>query len=55
MNEDFWKRFPPIPGFSCVEMKRRAQEHIYDEVKGMSSQKLFEKSKMIACVGRVAA
>ena len=31
----------PIPGFSCVEMKRKAQERIYEETKGMSDAELL--------------
>ena len=42
MNEDFWKQFPPIPGFDCVAMKHRAQERIYEETKGMTNRELIE-------------
>lgn len=37
MNEEFWKRFPPIPGFDCLKMKRNIQAKIYEEVKDLSS------------------
>ena len=40
MNEEFWKRFPPIPGFDCVKMKNDIQAKIYEEIKDMSSEEL---------------
>jgi hypothetical protein len=42
MNEEFWKQFPPIPGFDCVEMKHRAQERIARETQGMTDRELIE-------------
>ncbi len=42
MNNEFWKQFPPIPGFDCVEMKRRAQLRIYEETKGMTPHEIVE-------------
>lgn len=38
MNENFWKRFPPIPGFDCVKMKHEIQAKIYEEIKDMSPE-----------------
>jgi len=38
MNENFWKRFPPIPGFDCVKMKHEIQAKIYKEIKDMSQE-----------------
>lgn len=38
MNEQFWKQFPPIPGFNSLETKWRAEERIYEETKGMSAE-----------------
>ena len=38
MNEEFWKRFPPIPGFDCVKMKDDIQAQIYEEIKDMTSE-----------------
>jgi hypothetical protein len=38
MNESFWKRFPPIPGFDCVKMKHEIQAKIYKEIKDMSQE-----------------
>lgn len=38
MNEEFWIRFPPIPGFDCVNMKHDIQARIYEEIKDMSAQ-----------------
>ena len=42
MNENFWKQFPPIPGFDAVEMKRRAQQRIYETTKDMSDAELID-------------
>ena len=42
MNEEFWRQFPPIPGFDCVAMKHRAQERIHRETEGMSDDELIE-------------
>lgn len=38
MSEEFWKRFPPIPGFDCLKMKHDIQAKIYEEIKDMSSE-----------------
>ena len=38
MDENFWKRFPPIPGFDCVKMKHEIQAKIYEEIKDMSPE-----------------
>ena len=38
MNEDFWKRFPPIAGFDCMKMKQEIQAKIYEEIKDMSPE-----------------
>jgi len=38
MNEEFRKRFPPIPGFDCLKMKRDIQANIHEEIKDMSSE-----------------
>lgn len=40
MDEDFWKQFPPIPGFDCVKMKHEIQAEIYEEIKDLSSEEL---------------
>lgn len=40
MNEDFWKQFPPIPGFDCLKMKRDIQAIIYEEIKDLTPQEL---------------
>lgn len=42
MNEDFWKRFPPIPGFDCVKMKRDIQAIIYEEIKDLSQSERID-------------
>lgn len=42
MHEDFWKKYPPIPGFDCVKMKHDIQEQIYEETKGMSISELAD-------------
>lgn len=38
MDENFWKRFPSIPGFDCVKMKHEIQAKIYEEIKDMSPE-----------------
>jgi hypothetical protein len=40
MNEEFWKKFPPIPGFDCLKMKDDIQAKIYEEIKDLSSEEL---------------
>ncbi|VGO18484.1 hypothetical protein [Pontiella sulfatireligans] len=45
MNEAFWKNFPPIHDFDCVEMKRRAQLRIYEETRGMSPKEIVNYFK----------
>ena len=40
MKEDFWKRFPTIPGFDCLKMKHDIQAKIYEEIKDLSSEEL---------------
>lgn len=40
MNEEFWKQFPPIPGFDCLEMKNAIQTKIYEEIKDMSPEEI---------------
>lgn len=37
MNDEFWKEFPPIPGFDCIKMKSDIQAKIYEEIKDMTS------------------
>jgi hypothetical protein len=32
MSSDFWKQFPPIPGFDCIKMKEDIQAEIYEEM-----------------------
>lgn len=41
-HEEFWRQFPPIPGFDCVAMKHRAQERIHRETEGMTDDELIE-------------
>jgi hypothetical protein len=41
LSEDFWRRFPPIPGFNCIKMKEDIQAKIYEEIKDMSSEELL--------------
>jgi len=42
MNSDFWKRFPPIPGFDCLKMKRDIQARIHAETKHMTQEQRLE-------------
>ena len=34
--------FQPMPGFSCVKMKRELQERIYRETEGMTGEEVRE-------------
>lgn len=38
MNEKFWKKYPPIPGFDCLKMKDEIQAKIYEEIKDLSRE-----------------
>ena len=38
MDKNFWKQFPPIPGFDCLKMKHEIQAKIYEEIKNMSPE-----------------
>ena len=41
MHEDFWAKFPPIPGFDCVKMKHEIQERLYEETQGMTPKEVL--------------
>lgn len=38
MTENFWERFPLIPGFDCMKMKRDIQAKIHEETEHMTQQ-----------------
>jgi len=42
MNENFWERFPPIPGFDCLKMKHDIQAKIHEETKHMNQEQRLE-------------
>lgn len=42
MNDDFWKKFPPIPGFDCLKMKEEIQSKIYEQTKDMTQEQRLE-------------
>lgn len=42
MNEDFWKRFPIIPGFDCLKMKHDIQAKIHEETKHMTQEQRLD-------------
>jgi len=37
-----WSKYPPIPGFDCVKMKREIQAKIYERTKDMTSEEYLE-------------
>jgi hypothetical protein len=59
MNEEFWKRFSPIPGFDCMKMKQDIQAGIYEEIKDLSSEErvaYFQRAGADFCQpGRIKA
>ena len=54
MNETFWKRFPPVPGFDCLKMKHDIQSEIYEDVKNMSTEQRLEYYRRGAAEFRTA-
>ena len=38
-------QFKPIPGFSCIQMKRDIQAKIYEETKHMTPEELREYTR----------
>jgi len=42
MTKINWDKFPPMPGFDCVRMKREIQAAIYEETKNMTSEEYLE-------------
>ena len=42
MNEEFWKRFPPIPDFDCLKMKHDIQAKIHEETKHMTQDQRLD-------------
>ena len=40
-----WSKYPPIPGFDCVAMKREIQAKIYEETKHMTPEERREYTR----------
>ena len=40
-----WSKYPPIPGFDCVAMKREIQAKIYEETKHMTPEEQRERTR----------
>jgi hypothetical protein len=38
-------QFQPIPGFSCIQMKRDIQAQIYEEIKDMTIEERLEHTR----------
>lgn len=57
MNDEFWRQFPPIPGFNCMAMKRRAQERVWERIQGMTDRELIayfaEKARRFNATGKI--
>ena len=45
MTKIDWEKFPPIPGFDCVRMKREIQAAIFEETKHMTLEERRERSR----------
>jgi len=45
MTKIDWNKFPPIPGFDCVEWKRQRQAQIFEETKHMTLEERRERSR----------
>ena len=43
-----WSKYPPIPGFDCVKMKREIQAQIYEETKHMTWEERREHTRKAA-------
>ncbi len=54
MNESFWKRFPPLPGFDCLKMKHDIQSEIYEDIKNMTAAERLEYFRRGAAAFRAA-
>jgi hypothetical protein len=42
MTDNFWKRFPSIPGFDCLKMKHDIQAKIHEDTKRMTQEQRLE-------------
>ena len=40
-----WSKYPPIPGFDCVKMKREIQAKIFEETKHMTLEERRERTR----------
>jgi hypothetical protein len=45
MEKINWDKFPPIPGFDSVRMKREIQARIYEETKHMTPEEQREHTR----------
>ena len=45
MTKIDWSKFPPIPGFDSIRMKREIQAAIYEETKHMTPEERQEYTR----------
>jgi hypothetical protein len=45
MTKIDWSKYPPVPGFDCVKMKREIQAKIYEETKHMTREEKREHTR----------
>jgi len=42
MTKIDWSKYPPVPGFDSIKMKREIQAKIYEETKHMTREEVRE-------------
>ena len=45
MTKIDWSKFPPVPGFDSIKMKREIQAKIYEETKNMTPEERRERTR----------
>ena len=45
MTKIDWNKFPPVPGFDSIKMKREIQAKIYEETKHMTPEERRERTR----------
>ena len=45
MTKIDWSKYPPVPGFDSVRMKREIQARIYEETKHMTREEKREHTR----------
>ena len=45
MTKIDWSKYPPVPGFDSVKMKREIQAKIYEETKHMTREEKREHTR----------